>query len=154
MTSALAGVQRREGVCVHLIGTPDMVVHLWGESPLQLPTYSKYAIPTVSRRQGHFREGVSEGEKRNLQLFQSTKPGAHVQECDNERETRSVRLSPRGELANDNDAPWVWDRVNHRVVRGQYTTLFGEICLCGKTDKSDSENPVGNRINKPRHFRG
>ena len=125
---------------MQIFGTPDMVVHLWGESPLQLPTYSKYAIPTVSRRQGHFREGVSEGSR-------STKPGAHVQECD-------IRLSPRGELANDNDAPWVWDRVNHRVVRGQYTTLFGEICLCGRTDKSDSENPVGSRINKPRHFRG
>ena len=114
---------------VHAIGTPDMDVYLWGESPLQLPTYSKDAIPTVSRWQEHFREGVFKGEKRNLQLFQSTKPGAHVQEYDNERETRSVLPSSRGELANDNDAPWVRDRVNHRVVRGKYTFLFGEVCL-------------------------
>ena len=62
---------------------------------------------------------MSEGEKRSLQLFQSAKPGAHVQEYDNEREPRSVLPSPGGELANDNDAPWVRDRVNHRVVRRQ-----------------------------------
>jgi len=73
------------------------------------------AIPTVSRRQGQFREELSGGSP-------SAKPGAHAQECDR-------RPSPGGESANDDDAPWVWDRVNHRVVRGKFVVLFGEICL-------------------------
>lgn len=38
-------------------------------------------------------------------------PGAHEQECD--RRPRSGR-----ESVNDDDAPWVRGRINHRVVRG------------------------------------
>ena len=54
----------------------------------------------------------------------SAKPGAHVQECDR-------RPSPGDESANDDDVPWVRDRVNRRVVRGKCITLFGEICQHG-----------------------
>jgi len=50
------------------------------------------------------------------------KPGAHVQEYDK-------RPSSRGESANDDDASWERNRVNHRVVRGKGTALSGEVCL-------------------------
>ena len=43
-----ADTVQKDSVIVHAIGTPDMDVCLWGESPLQVPTYSKDAIPTFS----------------------------------------------------------------------------------------------------------
>ena len=54
----------------------------------------------------HTREELCEGSL-------SAKSGADVQEYD-------IRLSSRGELAKDNDALWMRNRVNHAVVRGKY----------------------------------
>jgi len=70
---------------------------------------------TASRRQGLNCEVWSEGSRR-------AKPGADVQEGD-------IRPSSRDEAANDAEIPWMRNRVNHTVVRGKCTFLFGEICL-------------------------
>lgn len=61
-------------------------------------------------------------------------PGAHVQEYGIERESRSVLPpSPGGESANDDDALWVMDRVNHRVVQGwSCASLTARPCVRGK----------------------
>ena len=72
-------------------------------------------MATPSRRQGHLCEEVSEGSWR-------AKSGVDEQEGD-------TRPSSRGEAANDADAPWRRNRVNHTAIRGKRTFLFGEICL-------------------------
>jgi hypothetical protein len=91
---------------------------------------------TTSPRQGRLREGGSEGSRRQ-------DPRADEQK-------RHTRPSPSGEPAPEGEAPGSEGMVNGAVVRGQLTSLSGEICsTCGGEATGVGLRPTSKGVETP-----